>query len=87
VLVHHNHGRASDAEIHLLTRNYVVGRGAFYCKHILKSDKRVLKMAYWEISSLIKGFLRGLFAGTRVADQGRVLWELLVGAVYRLSEN
>jgi len=87
VLVHHNHGRASDAEIHLLTRNYVVGRGAFYCKHILKSDKRVLRMAYWEISSLVKGFLRGLFAGNRVADQGRVLWELLVGAVYRLSEN
>lgn len=84
VLVYHNHGRTTDAEIDRLNRNYLVGRGAFYCKHILKLDEQVLKMAYWETSSLSKGLFKGLFAGTKVADQARVLWALLVGAAYRL---
>ena len=84
VLVYHNHGRTSDSEIQHLNRNYLVGRGAFYCKHILKLDEQVLKMAYWEISPLIRGLFKGFFTGTRVADQARVLWALLVGAAYRL---
>lgn len=84
VLVYHNHGRTTDAEIERLNRNYLVGRGAFYCKHILKLDEQVLKMAYWETSSLTKGLFKGLVAGTKVADQARVLWALLVGAAYRL---
>lgn len=84
VLVYHNHGRTSDSEIQHLNRNYLVGRGAFYCKHILKLDEQVLKMAYWEISPLTRGLFKGFFTGTRVADQARVLWALLVGAAYRL---
>ena len=87
VLVFHNHGRTTDAQIEALNRCYVVGRGAFYCKHILGGDWNVLKMAYWEFSSLTKGMIKDLFAGKRIQEQGRLLWALLVGVGGRLAWN
>jgi GT2 family glycosyltransferase len=87
VLVYHNHGRTSDAQIQALNHRYVVGRGAFYCKHILGGDRNVLKMAYWEFSSLTKGMIKDLFAGKKIQEQGRLLWALLVGAGGRLAWN
>lgn len=87
VLVYHNHGRTTDAQIQALNHRYVVGRGAFYCKHILGGDRNVLKMAYWEFSSLTKGMIKDLFAGRKIQEQGRLLWALLVGAGGRLAWN
>jgi len=87
VLVYHNHGRTTDAQIQALNHRYVVGRGAFYCKHILGGDRKVLKMAYWEVSSLTKGMLKDLFAGRRFQEQRSLLWALLVGASGRLAWN
>lgn len=87
VLVYHNHGRTTDAQIQALNRCYVVGRGAFYCKHILAGDRNVLKMAYWEFSSLTKGMFKDFFAGKKIQEQGRLLWALLVGAGGRLAWN
>lgn len=87
VLVFHNHGRRSDAEVQSLTRNYLIGRGAFYCKHILKRDRDILKIAYWEVLSLTRGLLRDLFSGQRIEQERRLLWALLVGACYRLAWN
>src|SRR5260370_32696836 len=86
-LVYHNHGRTTDAQIQALNHRYVVGRGAFYCKHILGGDRNVLKMAYWEFSSLAKGMIKDLFAGKKIQEQGRLLWALLVGAGGRLAWN
>ncbi len=87
VLVYHNHGRTTDAQIRALNHRYVVGRGAFYCKHILGGDWSVLKMAYWEFSSLTKGMIKDLFAGRKIQEHGRLLWALLVGAGGRLAWN
>jgi GT2 family glycosyltransferase len=87
VLVYHNHGRTTDTQIQALNHRYVVGRGAFYCKHILGGDRNVLKMAYWEFSSLTKGMFRDLFAGKRIQEHGGLLWALLVGAGGRLAWN
>ncbi len=87
VLVYHNHGRTTEAQIQALNHRYVVGRGAFYCKHILGGDRNVLKMAYWEFSSLTKGMIKDLFAGKKIQKQGRLLWALLVGAGGRLAWN
>jgi len=53
ILLFHNHGRRTDQEVFNLMKGYLIGRGAFYCKHILKTDKDIFKMAYWEISSFI----------------------------------
>jgi GT2 family glycosyltransferase len=87
VLVYHNHGRTSEAQIQALNHRYVVGRGAFYCKHILEGDGNVLKMAYWEFASLAKGIIRNAFSGKKIAEHGRLLWALLIGAAGRLAWN
>ena len=57
VVVYHNHGRRSDLEVEKLMYGYMVGRGAFYLKHILKRDLIVLKMAYWDISAMMKSVM------------------------------
>jgi len=87
VLVYHNHGRTTDAQIQALNHRYVVGRGAFYCKHILGGDGNVLKMAYWEFSSLTKEMIKGLFTGKKIRNHGRLLWALGVGVGGRLAWN
>jgi glycosyltransferase involved in cell wall biosynthesis len=87
VLVYHNHGRRTDTEIQALNKKYAVGRGAFYCKHILSADRDVLRMAYWEVSSLARTLSKELFAGKAIADEKRILWALLVGAGSRLVWN
>jgi glycosyltransferase involved in cell wall biosynthesis len=83
VLVYHNHGRTTDLQIEALNRNYVIGRGAFYCKHILRGDSRILRMAYWEVSSLAKAVLKGLRRG-KIDPAGQVLWNLLIGVTRRV---
>jgi GT2 family glycosyltransferase len=85
VLVYHNHGRRTDAEIQKLNRNYVIGRGAFYCKHILKGDMEVLRMAYWEVRSLSLSLLKDLFAGRTIREQMRLLWFLFTGVTRNLA--
>jgi GT2 family glycosyltransferase len=87
ILVYHNHGRTTEEQLQALNHKYVVGRGAFYCKHILGGDLNVLKMAYWETSSLAKSLLKDLFTGKKFVDESRVLWALFVGAVGRLAWN
>jgi hypothetical protein len=87
ILLYHNHGRRNDNEIESLSHAYVLGRGAFYCKHILKRDKDILKMAYWEVSSLSKGMIRELRAGDKLNGYSRLLWALFLGAGYRLASS
>jgi glycosyltransferase involved in cell wall biosynthesis len=82
-VVYHNHGRTTEREIQALNRNYVIGRGSFYCKHILRGDRNILKMAYWETLALSKALLKGLVRG-RIDPSGRVLSALLLGAVRRI---
>lgn len=84
-LVYHNHGRRTKADVQVLNRKYVVGRGAFYCKHILAEDPNVLKMAYWEVSSMLKCLVKDLFAGRKFKEDFMLLWALFAGAVGRLA--
>jgi len=87
ILVYHNHGRTTEAQVKALNHRYVVGRGAFYCKHILGGDREALKMAYWEFSSLTKSSFKKLFTGRKFEEPERLLWALLVGMVGRLAWN
>lgn len=83
VFLHHHHGRRTASELATLRKNYVVGRGAFYCKHILKLDITVAKLAYWELRNQ---FLRTV--GRRDAECGSqppVLRHLIDGACYGLA--
>jgi GT2 family glycosyltransferase len=85
VLVYHNHGRRTDLEIQSLKRKYLRGRGAFYAKHILKGDAKVLKLAYWEFRSLGLSLFKNLIARRSVAEERAVLSALLAGMKSRLT--
>lgn len=74
IVVRHAHGRDSDAALASVNRDYVVGRGAFYCKYI--ADRQIAKMAYWEISALVKQWLRG-------TASSKALRSLAAGALYQ----
>lgn len=52
--VHHDHGRRTAEAALKLRTGYIHGRGAFYSKMILKFDKDVCRIAYWEIVSLMR---------------------------------
>jgi glycosyltransferase involved in cell wall biosynthesis len=45
LLVTHDHGRRTQAQVDALMKSYLVGRGAMYAKHILKLDLLMIKMA------------------------------------------
>jgi hypothetical protein len=80
VLVYHNHGRRSDRDVVNLDRKYLRGRGAFYAKHALEGDRLALKMAYWELRSIVLSLLKNLITGKSVSGQGRALRSLFAGA-------
>lgn len=80
LVVLHNHGRRDANEIERLQRGYVLGRGAFYCKHLLRADRMAAREAYWEVRGLILEWLKeGLL--TKPARQAlRFLVLLATGA-------
>jgi len=79
LLVYHNHGRRTDAEVDRLNRGYLFGRGAVYAKHVLGGDGVALKLVYWEV----RWFLRALWhrepLGRSRRTTVRYLATLLVG--------
>jgi len=53
ILVYHNHGRNSLADISRAKKRYMIGRGAFYSKYAF-NDPMVRRWAYWELIVLFK---------------------------------
>ena len=84
ILVYHNHGRRNDEQIKSVMKGYAVGRGAFYCKYILLGDKDIIRFAYSEISSLIKGMIKRFVKGQSSTNQRLFFTSILVGFMYRL---
>jgi glycosyltransferase involved in cell wall biosynthesis len=81
VWVQHNHGRRRPQQLAQVMRGYLMGRGAFYCKHIMKGDSRVARWAYWDfLSNLGIRTLRAPF-DRGVRKELRNLWLMLKGAV------
>lgn len=51
LFVYHDHGRRTlEAKLDV-ARGYILGRGAFYAKHVLCRDWRVARALYWELIS------------------------------------
>jgi glycosyltransferase involved in cell wall biosynthesis len=84
ILVYHNHGRRTKEQVFNLNKGYIIGCGAFYCKHILRGDPEVLKMAIAEVISLMKGFAKNLILLRTTVKQRLRLYFLSLGAVYRV---
>jgi GT2 family glycosyltransferase len=81
VLVYHDHGRASEHAVLLAERGYVMGRGAFYCKHIARGDTYVLRSAWYELYSDVRDILRG----KAIRKTARMIYWLLRGACSRAT--
>ena len=83
IVVFHDHGRQSDAEIEELTHRYRVGRGAFLTKHL--RDEVILKRFYWDVLPLVKAIARRLFTRESSRSERRVLRAMFIGAWSRVA--
>jgi hypothetical protein len=77
VMVEHHHDRTEEDAVRAVRGNYLMGRGAFYAKHLSRFDCNVARHAYWELRGLFRRnerrssfgsltrwqVLRGLFSG------------------------
>jgi glycosyltransferase involved in cell wall biosynthesis len=53
VLVFHDHGRRTDAEIEPVRRGYAIGRWAFYCKYLGQFDRTIARVAAHDLWRLL----------------------------------
>jgi GT2 family glycosyltransferase len=81
IVVYHNHGRKTDAQVKAVGKRYVRGRGGFYCKYILQGDRIIMKMALYEVASVMKSLIKNLLLRKSVKSQWRVTWGLIVGVI------
>lgn len=82
VLVYHNHGRRTDEQVAKLKRGYTIGKGAFYCKHMYKRDIKILKMAYWEVSALLRIIMNCMRNSTASHKALQQIGDMFIGAYY-----
>jgi glycosyltransferase involved in cell wall biosynthesis len=62
VVVQHNHGRRTDEQVRRLRRGYAVGRGALFCKYLLRGDRGTAARAYAELNWHVREAARELRA-------------------------
>ena len=86
VLLYHNHGRRLDSDVTNLQRKYARGRGSFFAKHIVKGDRLVLKMAYWDVRSTLVSLAKNLLTGKSVEEEWKFISFLFAGAVTRFTK-
>ena len=78
VLVFHDHGRRSHAEVESLRYGYAIGRWAFYCKHAASFDAKALRVATHDFTRLVKGLVRA-------RGRLRTLVPVVLGVTYWLQ--
>lgn len=83
-LIYHNHGRRTKEEVEAVEYRYWIGRGAFYCKHILKKDMTIARLAYWDISSIIRALIDRTVSGESSSQPRRMLRAIFGGMVLRI---
>ncbi|HET9986307.1 MAG TPA: glycosyltransferase [Longimicrobiales bacterium] len=79
LVVRHAHGRRSDDAVGEANRRYIVGRGGFYTKHILRGDVAILRSAYWELSAAMRALAERMRGDTPVQPVLRDVRYLFVG--------
>jgi len=78
LVVYHNHGRRTEEEAVRLRRNYAVGRGSFYCKHVLAGDREGIQLLAAEVSSYMRATI------SVAALNGKWLYHIGIGVAMRL---
>jgi glycosyltransferase involved in cell wall biosynthesis len=78
LIVYHNHGKILPEEINRIRYNYAKGRGAFYCKYILRNDVFAFKLFIREVITEV----RRLFSNVKNRRNYRVSMRNLKGVLY-----
>lgn len=74
-LLYHDHGRRTAEQVLRVQRSYVIGRGGFYAKFILRGDLDALRLAYWELRECVTLLLeRGSESAASVSPGDRIGW-------------
>jgi glycosyltransferase involved in cell wall biosynthesis len=60
LVVYHNHGRRTYRDVRASGRAYGVATGALYCKHIVRGDRDIARVAYRDLRATAKRSLRVL---------------------------
>ncbi|MEJ0038438.1 MAG: glycosyltransferase [Gammaproteobacteria bacterium] len=79
LLVTHDHGRRTQAQVDALMKTYLIGRGAMYAKHILRFDFQMMRMAGRETRQNLAKALSDVFHARMPRKQAHTLRLLLVG--------
>lgn len=92
IVAFHNHGRSTEQQIIKLFRGYFISNGAFFMKHILRGDRDMLRMLYWEMLSFLpRNRPKDLSPLHRRLRRGKLRYYLLGAIRYlrvaRLPEN
>lgn len=87
LLVLHNHGRRTKLDVDRVSKGYLSGRGAFYCKYLLQADRIVARWMYWEMSALFLQWLKAGMFTIKGRSSMRVVGFLLLGAVRYLRHR
>jgi len=82
VWLRHHHGRRLAKDELALRKKYVVGRGAFYLKHLRRGDRTIAKLAYWEVRNHVR---RRLTTAKEARNPKPLLKYLMEGARYGLT--
>jgi GT2 family glycosyltransferase len=81
VLLFHDHGRRTGRESDRLRRGYITARGALYLKHALAGDRRILRLAYWEVAGLVKAARQAALSRSGLGQEIAFLAYLALGAL------
>lgn len=73
VVVYHNHGRREERLVEACRQTYIIGRGAFYYKHVSAGDRSVRRHAFREMRSIV----RTIKANPLSADTMVSVWQWL----------
>ncbi len=87
MVVFHAHGRSTFTATQSVRDDYARGRGAFYCKYILKGDLPILKEALREVRGLVRTTLNPTRAGSSEYPPTRALCKLALGGMQRLVKR
>jgi glycosyltransferase involved in cell wall biosynthesis len=79
LLVTHDHGRRTQAQVDALMRTYLIGRGAMYAKHALRFDPEMIRMAGREVIQNLQEGAGDLIRARLPRKPVKTLWLLANG--------
>ncbi|HEU4622352.1 MAG TPA: glycosyltransferase family A protein [Burkholderiaceae bacterium] len=85
IVVLHAHGRRDSNTVAKLNEQYLMGRGAFYCKYLLCGDLTMVKWMYWELIRTLREYRQAGFISRQARAALRPCTAMLRGALRYLG--